>query len=164
MRKTFRYLMQTIAPNTIIFFLLAVPDFILLFYVHESGDIFVFSVAINARFLIMICAVFAILSTTGGKIWSCRINIFMSVLASVAQVLSFYRYNLPRDYRLYVSDLLPLILNLITLISFLYMACRWFHFIYYETKTKPLTTDQYMCSVYTLACAFCLFGFITNLI
>ena len=112
----------------------------------------------------MICAVFAILSTTGGKIWSCRINIFMSVLASVAQVLSFYRYNLPRDYRLYVSDLLPLILNLITLISFLYMACRWFHFIYYETKTKPLTTDQYMCSVYTLACAFCLFGFITNLI
>ena len=164
MRKSIQIFLQTIAPNTITILLLAVPDLIFLFFVHKSGDIYLFSVVMYARLLLMLCAVFIFISSTGGKIWSHRIILFMSALSSVARVLSFYRIYFPGNYRYYVTELLPIILNLITLITFLYMACRWFHFIYYETKTKPLTTDQYMCSVYTLACAICWLGIKINLV
>ena len=165
MRKSFRIFVQTIAPNTITILLLAIPDLIFLFYcVRKSADINVFGVAMYARLVLTLCSVLIFINGTGGKIWSSRVILFISVLSSVGRVFGFYRYYFSLNIRYYMAELLPLVLNLITLITFICMTIRWFYHIYQETKTKPLTTDQYMCSVYTFACAMSWLGITVNLL
>ena len=162
MKKSLQLFLLTIAPSTITLLLLSIPDLVYLFYVNESGDMYVFVMVMYSRLIIMLCTIAVFLSSAGGKVWSSRGLIFVALSTCTNRILSFYRFYISGNAQFFVAEIFPIALNILTIIVFLYMSYKWFHHVYQETKTKPLTTDQYMCSVYVFSTLVCWVGLTIN--
>ena len=161
-QKSWKLFLLAVAPNTLTFFLLTIPDLIILFYLTESLDLYLFGLVVMARAILLICVLLIFIYSSGGKIWSSRGILFVSLTASAARVIAFYRDYVIDQTQYYVMEYFSLVLNILALITFLFMLCKWFRYIYHETKTHPLATNQYLCNIYTIAGLICWVGLTVN--
>ena len=163
MKKSLQLLISTVVPNAVTLLLLTVPDLIMLFYLTVSANISIFGLLMIGRLLLLQCVMLIMIRSSGGPIWTSRGIILTSSTSCVARILGFYRqYFSVADTGYYTMDLTALLLNIITLICFIYLSVRWFYHIYQETKTKLLTTNQYLCNTYTAAGLICIVGLTVN--
>ena len=162
MQKSWKIFLATIAPNTLTLLLLTIPDLITLFYLTESLNIYIFGFIFVGRIILLICVMLIFVYSSGGKIWSSRGILFVSLTACAARVIGFYRDFVIGQTQYYMMEYFSLALNILALVTYLFMLCKWFHYIYYETKTHPLTTNQYLCNIYTIAALICWVGLTVN--
>ena len=162
MQKSWKIFLATIAPNTLTLLLLTIPDLITLFYLTESLNIYIFGFFFVGRIILLICVMLIFVYSSGGKIWSSRGILFVSLTACAARVIGFYRDFVIGQTQYYMMEYFSLALNILALVTYLFMLCKWFHYIYYETKTHPLTTNQYLCNIYTIAALICWVGLTVN--
>ena len=155
MKKSLQLLYMLLAPNFMTLLLLAVPDLIILFYAVEFSDLYVLNYVLKARLVLILWVTFAQIHSYGGNHWSYGGTLATVIFENVARVLGYYKDFYANPMQAYIMVSIGVTFNTLALITFLIMACHWFHHVYEETKTKPLTKDQYLCNIYTVAGLIC---------
>ena len=162
MKKSLHLLYMVIAPNSITLLLLAVPDLIILFYVVEYADIYVLNYVLKARLVLILWISFVQIHSYGGNQWSYYGTLITVIFENIARVLGFFKDFYVGPMQSYMMVLLPMVFNILALITTLFMSFRWFYYVYQETKSKPLTKEQYLCNIYTVAGLICWIGLTVN--
>ena len=157
-KKSLHLLYLVMAPNSITLLLLAVPDLIILFYVLEFSDLYVLNYVLKMRLILLLWASFAQIHLYGGNRWSYYGTLMSVTFANISRVLVFYTDFKAGFMQSYIMVFIASVFNILALITFLMMAYRWFNYVYQETRTKPLTKDQYLCNIYTTASLICWVG------
>ena len=160
--NSFRLLCLTVAPNFVTLLILAVPDLILLCYVIESSNLYVLNLMLNIRLILVLWSSFVYIHMYGGKNWSYLGSLLTCIFASGARVLSYYQDFCSNEKIILIIVMLSLILNTLSFVLYLSLFISWFIFLYKETRSKSLTTDQYLCSIYATAGLICWIGIMTS--
>ena len=130
-------------------------DLFCLLYVVPNVDLTALNYVVKVKIIMTSSSAFYSIYKYGKDQWSSHGILTCLFCVCSGRVLSIYRVHLIGFlYQLIMIS--TSILDSCTFLLFICMTMKWFSILYKDYKTKTITKDQYLCTVYTVSYLFLL--------
>jgi len=146
------YVNQNIYPVASAIFSLTALDLFSLLYIIPNVDLTALNYVIKVKIIMTTSSALYSIYKYGKSQWSSYGLLLCLFCFCLSRFIIVMRVHWVQSiYQMMV--IITTMLDLFAYLIYFLMANKWFQFIYHELKTKTITKDQYLCTVYTVVYA-----------